>query len=104
LWKRKKERYSRVWTKTGKTDKNARFLGTKNGGESVTASAWGNTLKNRCYPFSQNKLCQFFCVCAHHEKWGCFGAFSPFRGAKMGQISKCQSAVAGQRTRQRDWP
>ena len=75
----------------------------KNGGESVTASASKNTLKNRCYPFTQNKLCQFSRANALREKWGCFGAFSPFRGAKMGQISKCQSAVAGQRTRQRDW-
>ena len=75
----------------------------KNGGESVTASASKIKLKNRYYQFIQNRLCQFSRANAHREKWGCFGAFSPFRGAKMGQISKCQSAVAGQRTRQHDW-
>ncbi len=61
-----------------------------------------NKLKNLCYPFIQNRLCQFSSANAHREKWGSCGAFSPFRGAKMGQIfqvSKCCRRTAKQSPR-----
>lgn len=65
------------------------------GGGEVNNHTMENKLKNLCYPFIQNRLCQFSSANAHREKWGSCGAFLPFRGAKMGQISKCQSTVAG---------
>ena len=78
-------------------------LSKRDGGGEVNNHTMENKLKNLCYPFIQNRLCQFSSANAHREKWGSCGAFSPFCGAKMGQISKCQSAVAGQRNSQRDW-
>jgi len=90
-------------TETGQKWGKSPIFELKIGGGEVNNHTMENKLKNLCYPFIQNRLCQFSSANAHREKWGSCGAFSPFCGAKMGQISKCQSAVAGQRNSQRDW-